>query len=341
MKVTRIAPLALVGLGLAARSAFAQPVVVSTAANAAAAPAASEAAQKLDDAAHASRMGDRKAALAALAEAEKLKPTPIVLRQIALAYQDINEFPRARALIKTLLKTTPSDAQLQIDLASIETRADDRAGALKSLAKARDLKPDLSERHRMVRLYRHFKSYADAKSLLEGMIADFPADADLRIDRAALAAEMGEAQNALDILIEARKLDAAPAARHRMAILHQELKDYAGALSLLEPLAKDKPEAAILGDLGVCKHLAGRSEEAISDLSAAIKLDGKYLPPYLTLATIYQGRKEFDKELAVYESAPVDDGDPALKELLQKGRQAAAARAAAAPPPTPAPPPVK
>ena len=92
-------------------------------------------------------------------------------------------------------------------------------------------------------------------------------------------------------------------------------------------LAKEKSEAGVLGDLGVCKVLAGRPDEAVADLKAAIKLDPLPLAPYLTLASIYAGRGDYAKELSVYESAPDAQGEPPLRDLLVKSRREAAERA--------------
>jgi tetratricopeptide (TPR) repeat protein len=180
---------------------------------------------------------------------------------------------------------------------------------------------------RLARSYQDKGEFARALEPLEALIAGSPGDAGLRLDRASAAAHAGQREKALASLADARRLAPDREGRHRMALILQDLKDYQGALDLLGPLADEKPEASLLADLGLCRFLAGRPEQAISDLKAAIALDPRALAPYLTLAAIYAGRNELDKELGVYAAAPAGTGDPALREQLLRGREAAEARA--------------
>ncbi len=216
--------------------------------------------------------------------------------------------------------------------ASSATAAGRGADGLAALARARALSPRPEQRRRMADLYGELKAFAQAQALLEELVRAAPLDATLRLDRADLAARAGDAKSAREFLAQTRGLALDASQRHRMALIHQDLKDYADALTLLSALAKEKPDAAVLGDLGVCKVLAGRPDEAIPDLKEAIKLVPEGLAPYLTLAAIYAGRKDSAAELAVYDSAPVSGGEPALRGLLLKGRREAEARLKAAAP---------
>lgn len=106
-----------------------------------------------------------------------------------------------------------------------------------------------------------------------------------------------------------------------MALIHQDVKDYAGALALLEPLAREQPaNAALLGDLGLCRYLDGKTDAAIADLRAAVALDPSALPALLTLGSIYAAQGLPDRELALYDAAPRAGGEPALRVLLDARR---------------------
>ena len=163
----------------------------------------------------------------------------------------------------------------------------------------------------------------------DGVRPAAPKDPGLRIDRAALALRTGDLDGARRTLGTALTLNPEPGDRQRMALLHQDMKDYASALSLLEPLAREQPEnAALLGDLGLCEYLAGRTEDAISHLRAAIKLDAASLPAIVTLGSIFAAQKRFDEERAVYAAAPPAGGEPELRAALVRSRKEALARAA-------------
>jgi tetratricopeptide (TPR) repeat protein len=295
--------------------------------------ASADAGLRLDRAALAIAAGDRGAALSSLDEARALGPDAAGLRRMAGMYGDLQEFPRAIALLDERIKESPGEAGLRLDRALLAVRAQDAPGALAALAAASKLNPDDVERRLMARLYRDAGSYGDAQGLLDELVRRAPGDAGLLVDRGELAVQAGDEKAARAFL--ARALDRGPdrADRHRIALARQALKDYAGALTVLAGLAKEKSEASVLGDIGVCKVLAGRPDEAISDLKSAIKLDPRSPAAYLTLASIYEGRGDYVQALAIYDSAPSAANDSALQQLLANGRREAAARAR--PPATP------
>lgn len=289
----------------------------------------SDATLRVDRAALAAAAGDRAGALRRLGEARELSPSLDTRHRIALLYHDLDDDEHGRDLLSELLQSFPQNARLRIDRAAHAARGGDRAAALRYLAEARRLNPSLEERRLMVSLHQGLGDHEQALDLLAGLIAAAPKDPGLRIDRASLALRTGDHDGARLALGTALTLNPEPADRRRMALLHQDMKDYAAALSLLAPLAREQPEnAALLGDLGLCEYLNGRPEEAIAHLRAAIKLDASSLPAVLTLGSIFAAQKRFAEERAVYAAAPPAGGAPELRAVLQRSRKEALARAA-------------
>ncbi len=282
---------------------------------------------RLDRAGLSAAAGRRADALADLAKAGALKPDAEDRRRQVELYSRLADYARARAALDALVKASPSDLELRLQAAELAVRASDAPHARAAVAAARALSPDAAARRRLARLSRAAGLNEEARALIDGLIADSPRDAGLLVDRAELAARAGDGAAARDLLARAAALEPGREERRRMAFLRQELKDYDGALAMLGALVAEKADAATLGDLGVCEVLAGKTDAAIADLKRAIALEPRVLPPYLTLASIYAGRGDFAAELAVYDSAPAAEDQPALTELLSRSRKEAAARA--------------
>ncbi|MBI3552096.1 MAG: tetratricopeptide repeat protein [Elusimicrobia bacterium] len=278
----------------------------------------------LDRAALAAQGGQREQALAALAEVEPEKLDAGGRRRLALLYESLKDYGRARRLFDELVKSAPADAALALDRASLAVQAGEREAALKALAAVRLSRLDLNGRHRLALLYQDVKEYGRARRLLDELAASSPGDASLALDRAALAVAAGERGAALAALAgaEPSKLDLD--GRHRLALLYQDVKEYAPALRLLEELARERPtDAGLAADLGLCKYLRGDADGAMADLRAAIKLDPRLWSAYLNLGSIHAARGRYDEALGVYDAAlSLEPGeDPAVRNLLLEARK--------------------
>jgi tetratricopeptide (TPR) repeat protein len=283
---------------------------------------------RVDRAAVAATAGDREAALRSLSEARKLSPSLEARHRIALLYWDLKDEQHGRDLMDELLQSSPQDARVLMDRAALAARAGERDAALKHLAAALLLNPSFDERRLIASQHQELGALEQARGLTAGLISAAPRDPRLRIDLAALAAKSGDRAAALRALGEARDLKPDADGRRRMAMIHQDLKDYAAALGLLAPLAREQPEnASLRGDLGLCEYLAGQTDAAITDLLAALKLSPASLPAVITLGSIYAAQKRFKDELAVYDAAPLEGGEPELRAMLKASRQEALARA--------------
>ncbi|MCM2303869.1 MAG: hypothetical protein NDJ72_04155, partial [Elusimicrobia bacterium] len=273
---------------------------------------------RVDAAAAAAAGGRRAAALGRLAEARERSPDAGTLRRVAALYLELDDDAAAASVLRGL---PPLDARLELGLAARAVRAGDKAAALRRLEAARTLSPAFEERRLMLSLYRGLDEPAPARELLEGLLLAAPRDPGLRVELAALAARGGDRAAASAALGEARALSPGPEDRRRMALLHQDLEDHASAAALLSELVAEQPRnASLRGDLGLCRYLEGRPDEAIVELRAALALDPAALPALLTLGSIYASQKRFDLERALYAAAPAAGGDPALRALLRARR---------------------
>ena len=86
----------------------------------------------------------------------------------------------------------------------------------------------------------------------------------------------------------------------RVAVGYQQLRDYARAIEILEPLARDPVWAArALRDKGVCEFLRGSKEKAASDLEEAVRRNPGLLSAYVSLASVYSALGREADELRV------------------------------------------
>jgi tetratricopeptide (TPR) repeat protein len=248
------------------------------------------------------------------------------LPHLAAVAERLKEYEGDRARYPTVKAFSPrieAFAAMRLEQAAAAARAGERGPALALLAEARAQNPDAATQRLMVALYQDLKDDASARTVLAALAAASPRDARLRVDLAALAARAGDRGAALSALGEAEKLTPESGERLRMALLRQDLKDFDGALSLLDALVREQPkDAALRGDLGLCRYLSGRPDEALADLKAAIKLDPAEWPASLTLGAIYAAQARYDLSIGVYDSAlRVKDGRPAaLKDVLSAAR---------------------
>lgn len=180
------------------------------------------------------------------------------------------------ALSALLADLFPDSCPAWLDRAEREARAGERAKARTSLARAEKNGPN--------------------------------ADDQIRI--ASLRGALGDRDGALAMLASLKPDDAS--GRERLALAYQQLKDFDAALALFDRLARENPAvAAYRADKGLCEELTGDHAAALADLNAAIALDPKFLPAYLTLGAAHEaaGRKQEAARVyaeALARSAPED-----------------------------------
>ncbi len=179
----------------------------------------------LEEAGATLRAGDTEKALALLDAARKTETSPDQRTFLALLYAELKRYDVAESLMKRLIRESPKDARLRLHLATILARAGDRGATLEALAQARARGPNAEDRQRMAFLYQDFKDNAAARELLDELIAASPGDVALRLDRASLAAQTGDAAEGRKQLDAAKELAPSPSAedRRRMEALERAL----------------------------------------------------------------------------------------------------------------------
>ncbi len=274
------------------------------------------------------KAGRRDEAFKLLKEARKLPQNEEDRERIALLYQGLKDFTVSEALLGDLIKEHPEEPRLRLYLACVIAMAGDRESSLMTLAEAAKLKPDAVTRQRMAFLHQDLKDYPPARALLDGLIQEAPRDLSVRLDRASLAAQSGEKSEALKQLAAAAELNPGPDDKRRMAAMYRDIKEFAKAKVLLEKVPED---AHALYDRATLAERAGRREEAIVALAAALKLSPP-LDDRRRIAALYLDLGAYDEDAALVDSlvkeAPEDPSvrlDRAALEVKRGDRTAALA----------------
>lgn len=197
---------------------------------------------RLDRASLAAQSGDVAGARAQLAAASRLSPGPEERLRMSRLHRDLRDFHRARELLDGLIKESPGDPRLRLDLASLAARMGDRPAALEALKAAAGRGADADVRRRAAALYEELAEYGRARALLEVLAANAPRDASARLALAALDTRLGAREPALASLAAVRALEPDLQERQRMSLLYQDLKDYEKARALADELVAEQPE---------------------------------------------------------------------------------------------------
>jgi predicted Zn-dependent protease len=205
----------------------------------------------LDLARTAADLGDASAALDAMARAEALYPDPaeeqkiaqipFVLRSLAVSDSAHGRADKALALLKSLTRRRPDDADGWIALAEAAASVDDPALAFSSLDRAAALRPDLAQKRAIAKDYfflrRLAASYSASRrpdkalALLKSVTRRAPDDADGWIALAEVAADSGDSALALSALDRAEALRPDPTQKRGIAKDYFFLRRLAGTFA--------------------------------------------------------------------------------------------------------------
>jgi tetratricopeptide (TPR) repeat protein len=151
------------------------------------------------------------------------------------------------------------------------------------------------------------------------------AAASLLLSRAESAADAGRGDEALSVLGEAERLKPGGYQREDIARLYQRLDRPARCADLFEALCVEfARDGRLRNDAAVCDALAGRSSRALTQAEAAVRLDPRLLPAYLTLGSLRLGAKDKKGALRVYETALAlapEGLDPDLRVTISEERR--------------------
>lgn len=270
--------------------------------------------------------GRRDQALSILSRIEKLEPDANDRLRLATIYRIADDPGRAAGLLKPLVAQRPD---LQVDLAEVSVQAKDIGTALGLLKKAADETRSADGTRRIAGVYLKLDQPRRAVELLKALTRQSPKQAGYWIDLAEAAGKADDLPLASQALARARELPLGAADRHRLALVHQERREFKAALELLDPLIQEHPSAKYLNDRGVCLYLNGNADAAIEDFRLAIKLDPTLLSAYSSLGTIFTARQRNPDALQVYDLAlarnPRSRSDPQMETILRARKAVVAA----------------
>lgn len=91
-------------------------------------------------------------------------------------------------------------------------------------------------------------------------------------------------------------------ALYNLGVLYAEIKEYEKAILYFEKYLQIEPESPVVySSIGILYQKMNRPGEAELYLKKAQQMDGDFIIPLVTLAEIYEGRKEYKKALEIYE----------------------------------------
>jgi tetratricopeptide (TPR) repeat protein len=155
-------------------------------------------------------------------------------------------------------------------------------------------------------------------------LPEHAAAAALRLERASSAADAGRGDEALTLLADAERFGPGAYQREDIARLYQRLGRPARCAELFESLCAEFPrDAALRNDAAICDELDGNARRALDQAEAAVGLDPRFLPAYLTLASLRLDVKDKKGALRAYEAAlALSPGglDPVLRQEISRER---------------------
>lgn len=220
--------------------------------------------------------GKPEAARGFLARAEPLPLNAEQRRRAFELHSKLGDRRGALVALKALLAAEPSDAELWLKSAELQTREGDASAALDSLERAARLRPAGEQRRRAIRLFRTARAPRRAADALAPLLAQAPADAELLLAVAEFQAGAGERVAALGALARARALALDGTQSLRLLWLYRELKEYASAAAVLDELLRSGPgDPGLWVERAELETLAGNPAAARASLARAQELSAR------------------------------------------------------------------
>ena len=250
----------------------------------------------------AAQTGDREAAARALDRARALRPDGEELLRVALAYVELKNIPRAFELLEPMPASLSGDARAWLARAELSAELGRRSEQLEALARVETLALDAGQRRRAAVLHRALGDPVRAAVILDELLRLAPADAELRIERAEVAAELGRRDEALASLARAGTSALSEGQGRRVAALHRKLKNPAGVSAMLDALIRRAPlDAALRIERAEIAAEQGRRGEALEFLAGAEALRPEAKELRRRIAALYRTLKEFGRGSAYLE----------------------------------------
>lgn len=251
----------------------------------------------------AAQTGDRAGAATALDRALALKPAAADLLRIVIVYAGLKEFRRSFAVSESLIKSLPQDAESWIARAEAAAELGERTAALESLSRGESLNRSDEQTRRVAVLHRKMKNHARAAELIDGLLARSPMNADLLLERAGVAADIGETATAVAHTASAETLALNDAQSRLVVALRAKSKTTGRAPELLAGLLRRHPtDAGLRIDQARLAAQSGDRDAALKALAQAEVLGSASEEANRQIAGLYRDLKEGPRAYAVLEA---------------------------------------
>jgi tetratricopeptide (TPR) repeat protein len=228
------------------------------------------------------------------------------LRQLAIAYEQLNRLPDARKILERVAALEPTNPQHLYELSRIAYLAHDLEGCLGYLAHIRDLTPTDPRVHFLFGLVTDkLELPIEARKSLEKALAIDPQNADYNYAMGATLLGSGSSAGAVPYFtkyVSARPQDAR--GHFALGVAYFASGDYELCRSEMLGLSKDpKAEAGATYFLGRVARVEGNYDEALAYIERSIKLLPSFAENYTELGRIRMRQDQVDAARKAIEHA--------------------------------------
>jgi Flp pilus assembly protein TadD len=228
------------------------------------------------------------------------------LRQLAIAYEQLNRLPEARQTLERLAAHDPANPQHLFELARIAYLSHDLEGCLGYLGHVRDLRPNDPRVHFLFALVTEkMELPIEARKSLEKALAIEPQNPDYNYTMGAILLGSGGSAAAVPYFakhVAARPHDAR--GRFALGVAYFASGNYDACRREMQGISKDpKTEAGALYFLGRVARLEEKYDEAAAYIERSLKLLPSFAESYTELGRIRMRQDRVEAARAAIEHA--------------------------------------
>jgi len=234
------------------------------------------------------------------------------LRQLAIAYEQLNRMPDARKTLERVASLEPTNLQHLYELSRIAYLSHDLEGCLEYLAHIRDLTPNDARVHFLFGLVTDkMELPIEARKSLEKALAIDPQNLDYNYAMAAILLGSGNSAGAIPYFakyVAARPHDAR--GHFALGVAYFASGDYDSCRTEMLGLSKDpKAEGGATYFLGRVARVQGNYDEALAYIERSLKLLPSFAESYTELARIRMRQDQIEPARSAIEHALALDPD--------------------------------
>ena len=236
----------------------------------------------------------------------------VSLRQLAIAYEQLNRLPDARKTLERVAAQDPANPQHLYELSRVAYLSHDLEGCLGYLAHIRDLTPNDPRVHFLFGLVTDkLELPIEARKSLEKALAIDPQNPDYNYAIGAVLLGSGNSAGAVPYFakyVSARPQEAK--GRFALGVAHFASGDYDSCRSEMLGLSKDpKAEAGATYFLGRVARVQGNYDEALTYIERSLKLQPSFAESYTELGRIRMRQDQLEAARTAIERALALDPD--------------------------------